>query len=94
MANQSKKPLKVHQSGSDFHRKLTLYQTFILYWLDLLRKPINILNFPGCGARLSPPEIRKNQVYLNTANLKPLFNSAHVLTIIEDVLGACGALHL
>ena len=94
MANQSKTPLKVHQSGSDFHRKLTLYQTFILYWLDLLRKPIKIFNFLGCGARLSPPQIRKNQLYLNTTHLKPLFHCAHVLTIIEDVLGACGVLHL
>ena len=71
MINQSKTPLKVHQSGSDLHRKLGLYQTFILYWLDLLKKSIKNFNFPGCGARLSPPQIGKYQVYPNTANLKP-----------------------
>ena len=54
MAHQSKSPLKLHQSGSDFHRKLSSYQTLILYWLDLLRKPIKNFNFPGFGARLSP----------------------------------------
>ena len=42
-----------------FHRKLSSYQTLILYWLDLLRKPIKNFNFPGFGARLSPPQIRK-----------------------------------
>ena len=94
MGNQSKTPLKLHQSGSDFHRKLSLYQTFIMYWPDLLRKPIKNFNFPGFGARLSPPQIGKYQVYHNTTNLKPLFNFAHVLTIIEDILGAFGALHL
>ena len=94
MANQSKTPFKLHQSGSDFHRKLSLYQTFILYFFDLLRKPIKNFNFPGFGARLSPPQIGKYQVYPNTTNLKPLFNFAHVLTIIEDILGAFGALHL
>ena len=49
MAHQSKTPLKLHQSGSDFHRKLSSYQTLILYWLDLLRKPIKNFNFPGLG---------------------------------------------
>ena len=55
MAHQSKTPLKLHQSGSDFHRKLSSYQTLILYWLDLLRKPIKNFNFPGFGARAQPP---------------------------------------
>ena len=87
MAHQSKTPLKLHQSGSDFHRKLSSYQTLILYWLDLLRKPIKNLNFPGFGARLSPPQIRKYQVYPNTTNLKLCFNFAYVLTIIEYILG-------
>ena len=54
MAHQSKTPLKLHQSGSDFHRKFSSYQTLILYWPDLLRKPIKTFNFPGFGARLSP----------------------------------------
>ena len=47
MAHQSKTPLKLHQSGSDFHRKLSSYQTLILYWLDVLRKPIKNFNFSG-----------------------------------------------
>ena len=94
MAHQSKTPLKLHQSGLDFHRKLSLYQTLILYWLDLLRKPIKNFNFPGFGARLSPPQIRKYQVYPYTTNLKLFFNFAYVLTIIEDILGPFGALHL
>ena len=94
MAHQSKTPLKLHQSGSDFHRKLNSYQTLILYWLDLLRKPMKNFNFPGFGARLSPPQIRKYQVYPYTTNLKLFFNFAYVLTIIEDILGPFGALHL
>ena len=55
MAHQSKTPLKLHQSGSDFHRKLNSYQTLILYWLDLLRKPIKNFNFPGFGGQAQPP---------------------------------------
>ena len=94
MAHQSKTPLKLHQSGSDFHRKLSSYLTLILYWLDLLRKPIKISIFRGLGPRLSPPQIRKYQVYPNTTNLKLFFNFAYVLTIIEDILGPFGALHL
>ena len=78
MAHQSKTPLKLHQSGSDFHRKLNSYQTLILYWLDLLRKPIKNFNFPRFGARLSPPQIRKYQVYPYTTNLKLFFNFAYV----------------
>ena len=93
MAHQSKTPLKLHQSGSDFHRKLSSYQTLILYWLDLLRKPIKISIF-GVWGQLSPPQIRKYQVYPNTTNLKLFFNFAYVLTIIEDILGPFGALHL
>ena len=54
MAHQSKTPLKLHQSGSDFHRKLNSYQTLILYWLDLLRKPIKHFNFPGLGPGSAP----------------------------------------
>ena len=77
-----------------FHRKLSSYQTLILYWLDLLRKPIKHFNFPGFGARLSPPQIRKYQVYPYTTNLKLFFNFAYVLTIIEDILGPFGALHI
>ena len=95
MAHQSKTPLKLHQSGSDFHRKLSSYLTLILYWLDLLRRPIKNFNFPGFGARLSPPpQIRKYQVYPNTTNLKLFFNFAYVLTIIADILGPLGVLHL
>ena len=55
MAHQSKTPLKLHQSGSDFHRKLSSYQTLILYWLDLLRKPIKNFNFRGIWGQAQPP---------------------------------------
>ena len=79
MAHQSKIPLKLHQSGSDFHRKLSSYQTLILYWLDLLRKLIKNFNFPGFGPGSAPPQIRKYQVYPNTTNLKLFFNFAYVL---------------
>ena len=54
MAHHSKTPLKLHQSGSDCHRKLSSYQTLILYWLDLLRKPIKNFNFPGLGPGSAP----------------------------------------
>ena len=94
MAHQSKTPLKLHQSGSDFHRKLSSYQTLILYWLDLLRKPIKNFQFSGVWGQAQPPQIRKYQVYPNTTNLKLFFNFAYVLAIIEDILGPFGALHL
>ena len=55
MAHQSKTPLKLHQSGSDFHRKLSSYQTLILYWLDLLRKPIKNFTFSGVWGQAKPP---------------------------------------
>ena len=54
MAHQSKTPLKLHQSGSDFHRKLSSYLTLILYWLDLLGKPIKNFNFRGLGPGSAP----------------------------------------
>ena len=91
---QSKTPLKLHQSGSDFHRKLSSYQTVILYWLDLLRKPIKISIFRGLGPGSAPLKLGKYQVYPYTTNLKLFFNFAYVLTIIEDILGPFGALHL
>ena len=94
MAHQSKTPLKLHQSGSDFHRKLSSYQTLILYCLTYSGNQLKISIFRGSGARLSPPQIRKYQVYPNTTNLKLFFNFAYVLTIIEDILGPFGALHL
>ena len=94
MAHQSKTPLKLHQSGSDFHRKLSSYQTLILYGLTYSGNQLKISIFPGFGARLSPPQIRKYQVYPNTTNLKLFCNFAYVLTIIEDILGPFGALHL
>ena len=55
MAHQSKTPLKLHQFGSDFHRKLSSYQTLILYCLDLLRKPIKNFNFSGVWGPGSAP---------------------------------------
>ena len=94
MAHQSKTPLKLHQSGSDFHRKLSSYQTLILYWLDLLRKPIKNFNFPGFGARLSPLKLGNIRYILIQPIWKLFFNFAYVLTIIEDILGPFGALHL
>ena len=93
MTHQSKTPLKLHQSGSDFHRKLSSYQTLILYWLDLLRKPLKI-SISGVWGQAQPPQIRKYQVYPYTTNLKLFFYFAYVLTIIEDILGPFGALHL
>ena len=55
MAHQSKTPLKLHQSGSDFHRKLSSYQALILYWLDLLKKPIKKFQFSGVWGHAQPP---------------------------------------
>ena len=40
MANQFKPPLKVVVSGSNFHRKLSLYQRIKLHWSEPLKSHI------------------------------------------------------
>ena len=42
MPDQPKTPLKVGQSGCNFHRKLSLYQTMILYRAGPLRATLGI----------------------------------------------------
>ena len=43
---------------------------------------------------MDPPSGGKCQVYHNIANMKPKFNFMLILIIIEDILGAFGALHV
>ena len=52
------------------------------------------MSFPGCGAGLGPLMGGSCQISHNVANLEPLINFMHVLTINEDILGAIGTLHV
>ena len=93
MAIQPKTPLKAVISGSNFHRKFSLYQKIKLYWSEPLES--HIRNFSsGVWGWSAPPHGGLCQVYHNVSNLKPKINFIHVLTIKEDILGAFGALHL
>ena len=48
MANQSKPPLKLVVSGSNFHKELSLHQRIKLHWSEPLES--HIRNFSsGCG---------------------------------------------
>ena len=49
MPDQSKPPLKVDQTCSNFHRKLTLYQRMNLYWSGPLEGHIRNFHFRGVG---------------------------------------------
>ena len=86
MASQPKTPLKVVGSGSNFHRKLNLYQGIKLHWSGPLEGHIKKCHFRGVGLVWAPLH--------NVANLEPLINFMHVLTINEDILGAIGTLHV
>ena len=94
MAHQSKTPLKLHQSGSDFHRNSVHITHWYCIGLTYSGNQLKISIFRGLGPGSAPSQIRKYQVYPNTTNLKLFFNFAYVLTIIEDILGPFGALHL
>ena len=54
MPDQPKTPLKVGQSGCNFHRKLNLYQRMILYRAGLLEGNFRNFNFRGVGGPMSP----------------------------------------
>ena len=49
MPDQLKTPLKVGQSGCNFHRKLSLYQRMILYRADRLEGNFRNFNFWSSG---------------------------------------------
>ena len=55
MPDQSKPPLKVDQTCSNFHRKLTLYQRMNLYWSGPLEGHIRNFHFRGVGGPLASP---------------------------------------
>ena len=96
MPDQSKPPLKVDQTCSNFHRKLTLYQRMNLYWSGPLEGHIRNFHFRGVGGGGGPwpPLMGECQVYHNIASLMPPFNFMLVLTIKGDILGTFGALHV
>ena len=54
MPDQPKTPLKVGQSGCNFHRKLSLYQRMILYRAGPLEGYFRNFNFRGGGAPIPP----------------------------------------
>ena len=43
---------------------------------------------------MTHPQVVNVKVYHNIANMKPKFNFMLILIIIEDILGAFGALHV
>ena len=94
MPDQPKTPLKVGQSGCNFHRKLSLYQRMILYRADPLEGYFRNFNFRGGGAPPYHPSVGRCQVCHNIVNQKPKFNFLHILIINEDILGTFGALHV
>ena len=93
MPDQPKTPLKVGQSGCNFHRKLSLYQRMILYRTGQLESYFRNSNFRGGGPPYHPSGGRC-QVCHNIVNLKSKFNFMHILIINEDILGTFGALHV
>ena len=54
MASQPKTPLKVVGSGSNFHRKLNLYQGIKLHWSGPLEGHIKKCHFRGVGLVWAP----------------------------------------
>ena len=54
MAIQPKTPLKAVISGSNFHRKFSLYQRIKLYWSEPLESHIRNFQFRGVGL-VCPP---------------------------------------
>ena len=54
MPDQPKRPLKVGQSGCNFHRKLSSYQRMNLYWAGPLEGYFKNFNFRGVGGPLTP----------------------------------------
>ena len=82
MPDQPKTPLKVGQSGCNFHRKLSLYQRMILYRAGPLEGNLKNFNFRGGGGPCHPSGGRF-QVYYNIVNLKPKLNFFHILIINE-----------
>ena len=55
MANQIKTPLKVVVSGSNFHRKLSLYQRMKLHWSEPLKSHIRNFSSGVWGWSDNPP---------------------------------------
>ena len=56
MPYQPKTPLKVGQSGCNFHRKLNLYQRMILYRAGHSRATLGISIFGVWGPHVTPQE--------------------------------------
>ena len=94
MPDQPKTPLKVGQSGCNFHRKLSLYQRMILHRAGPLEGYFRNFNFRGVGGPPYHPSGGRCQICHNIVNLKPKFNFIHILIINEDILGIFGALHV
>ena len=93
MVDQAKKPLKIVQSCSNFHRILNLQPWMKLHWSQDLKGDIKKFSFRGWGWH-APPQRGVCQIYHNLLYLKPLFNFLHVLKINKDILSTFGALHL
>ena len=63
MPYQPKTPLKVGQSGCNFHRKLNLYQRMILYRAGPLEGNFRNFNFRGVGGPMSPLRRKMSSIF-------------------------------
>ena len=94
MPDQPKTPLKVGQSGCNFHRKLSLYQRMILYRAGPLEGYFRNFNFRCGGAPHTTPQVEDVRYVIILLTLSPNLISWHILIINEDILGTFGALHV
>ena len=71
MPDQPKTPLKVGQSGCNFHRKLSLYQRMILYRAGPLEGYFRNFNFRGGGAPHIIPQVEDVRYVIILLTLSP-----------------------
>ena len=71
MPDQPKTPLKVGQSGCNFHRKLSLYQRMILYRAGPLEGYFSNFNFRGGGPPHTTPQVEDVRYVIILLTLSP-----------------------
>ena len=71
MPDQPKTPLKVGQSGCNFHRKLSLYQRMILFRAGPLEGYFRNFNIRGGGAPHTTPQVEYVRYVIILLTLSP-----------------------
>ena len=71
MPDQPKTPLKVGQSGCNFHRKLSLYQRMILFRAGPLEGYFRNFNIRGGGAPHTTPQVEDVRYVIILLTLSP-----------------------